>query len=234
MIQLKSTASLYDSQEAKVLVHGGAGTGKTTLCATTNEPALIISAEAGLMSLRDFDIPYIEVTNMEQLNDAYKFVVESAEAKQFKWICLDSISEVAEVVLNNELKNSKDPRQAYGQLQQHMTTNIRLFRDLKDKSVYFSCKQERLKDEENGRLLYMPSMPGAKLTQGISYFFDEVFALRVEPDEEGNMHRWLQTSRCAQYEAKDRSGALEQFEQPSLGEIAKKIFNKQPTTEGAE
>lgn len=66
-------------------------------------------------------------------------------------------------------------------------------------------------------------MPGSKLAQQIPYMFDEVFALRVEVDEDKQKYRVLQTSRDAKYEAKDRSGLLDEFERPSLRRIKKKI-----------
>lgn len=194
---------------------------------------MIISAEAGLLSLRQHDIPFLEITSMAELEEAYRFVAESDEAKQFDWICLDSISEVGEVVLNYEKKQTKDPRQAYGALAEQMGDLIRSFRDLKGKNVYFSCKQERIKDEMSGAMLYGPSMPGAKLAQSLPYFFDEVFALRVENDKEGNPQRWLQTFADAQFHCKDRSGALEQFEVPDLEQIALKINPNQAKQEAA-
>ena len=205
-------------------MHGPAGSGKTVLCATTEAPTVIISAEAGLLSLRNTDIAVIEVSSLQDVQDAYQFITESADAKDFQWVCLDSISEIAEKCLASEKLIAKDPRQAYGALQEHMSTLIRAFRDLPGKNIYMSCKQAREKDEQSGATLYVPSLPGAKLGQGISYFFDFVFALRVEKDAEGNPYRALQTSRDFNYEAKDRSGALDPFEPPSLAAIAAKII----------
>ena len=220
-IILKSTKqSALDG--IKCLVHGPAGAGKTTLCSTTGEPTIIISAEAGLLALRGFDIPVLEVKTLDELYEAYQYVA-GPDGAQFSWVCLDSISEIAEVVLNYEKKNSKDPRQAYGSLAEKMTDLIRAFRDLPGKNVLFLCKQEKMKDEQSGALLYSPSMPGNQLKNGISYFFDEVMALRVEKDADGNPTRWLQTSRDYNYEAKDRSGVLEMFESPDLSAIAAKI-----------
>jgi hypothetical protein len=72
-------------------------------------------------------------------------------------------------------------------------------------------------------MLYFPSMPGNMLKQGVGYFFDEVFALRVEKDADGNPTRWLQTNRDYNYEAKDRSGSLDMFEPADLSAIAAKI-----------
>ena len=221
-IQLISTKHAA-TNGLKFLVHGPAGAGKTSLCATTGEPTIIISAESGLLSLRGHDIPVIEVKAMDQLYEAYDFVANSAEGQAFRWVCLDSISEIAEVVLSTEKKTAKDPRQAYGALAEKMGDLVRAFRDLPGRNVYFSCKQERAKDEQSGAMLYFPSMPGNTLKQGVGYFFDFVFALRVERDNEGNPTRWLQTSRDYNFEAKDRSGALDMFEPPDLAAIAKKV-----------
>lgn len=222
-IKLTSTKDSAAINGLKFLVHGPAGAGKTSLCATTHEPTIIISAESGLLSLRQHDIPVIEVKDLASLYEAYDFVANAAEGQQFKWVCLDSISEIGEVVLNHERKVAKDPRQAYGALAEKMTDLIRAFRDLPARNVYFSCKQERSKDEQSGAMLYFPSMPGNMLKQGVSYFFDFVFALRVEKDADGNPTRWLQTQRDFNYEAKDRSGSLDMFEAPDLSAIASKV-----------
>ena len=223
-IKLTNTKDSARMNGIKVLCHGPAGAGKTSLCATTGGTPIIISAEAGLLSLRNHDIPVIEVQSIADVHEAYAFIAQSDEGKQFDWVCLDSISEIAEVVLNYEKKNAKDPRAAYGLLAEQMTDLIRAFRDLPERNVFFSCKQERAKDEQTGSMLYYPSLPGNALKQGISFFFDEVFALRVEPDAENKPQRWLQTGRDFNYEAKDRSGALDQFEPPSLSHIAQKIL----------
>ena len=227
-VQFKLTSDVVNDG-VKILVHGPAGAGKTSLCATTGAPTLIISAESGLLSLRNHRIPVAEIKTIDDLYEVYAYVTQSADAAQFEWICLDSISEIAEVVLNAAKKSAKDPRQAYGALAEQMTDLLRAFRDLPGRNVYFACKQERAKDENSGAMLYFPSMPGNNLKQGISYFFDEVFALRIEQDDEGSPVRWLQTNRDFNYEAKDRSGALAMFEPPNLGAIAAKIRAPQST-----
>ncbi|MFM2058421.1 MAG: hypothetical protein RLY71_2806 [Pseudomonadota bacterium] len=224
-IKLTTTAKAAQLNGLKLLVHGPAGAGKTSLCATTDEPTIIISAEAGLLSLRGHDIPVIEVASIDDVHEAYRFVTESADAQGFRWVCLDSISEIAEVCLAHEKKTNKDPRAAYGSLADQMGQLIRAFRDLPGRNVYFSCKQQRQQDQATGATLYFPSLPGQALGQGISYFFDEVMALRVEPDAEGKPTRWLQTGRDFTHEAKDRSGALAMFEPPHLGAIARKILS---------
>lgn len=223
-IKLTSTKQSAADNGIKILTYGLAGAGKTSLCATTGEPTVIISAESGLLSLRNVDIPVIEVKTIADVHEAYQFITLSEEAKDFRWVCLDSISEIAEVVLNHEKKNTKDPRQAYGALSEQMQDLLRAFRDIPGRNVYMSAKCERVKDENTGAMLYGPSMPGAKLGQGIPYLFDFVFALRAEKADDGHVYRTLQTGADYQYVAKDRSGCLDLYEQPDLSAIKKKVM----------
>ena len=207
----------------KILVYGASGVGKTRLCATTGGSTVILSAEAGLLSLREFDIPVIPIGGIDDIYKAYDFLANTDEGRAFPWICLDSISEIGEVVLSASKKSTKDPRAAYGDLQEKMGDLLRAFRDLPGRNVYFSAKQERVKDEATGIMLYGPSMPGAKLPQMLPYFFDEVAVLRAERTETGDLVRTLQTFSDLQFTAKDRSGALAPYEEPSLENIATKI-----------
>ena len=222
-INVKTTGSLA-ANGVKVLVYGQAGAGKTSLVKTLPNP-IVLSAEGGLLSIQDADLPYIEITDMATLQEAYKWLTESADAKGFQSVALDSISEIAEVVLNAEKKATKDPRQAYGAMQEQMADIIRAFRDIGGKNVYMSAKLEKTQDEQ-GRMLYSPSMPGKSLTQGISYYFDLVLALRVEKDAEGNTQRALMCDSDGLWLAKDRSGKLAAWEAPDLGAIIAKIGGK--------
>lgn len=221
-INLTTTREAAALHGVKMMVFGKAGVGKTTLCATAPTP-IIISVESGLLSLRDRDIPVIEAKTFEDLEEAYTFVTESEHAKDFETICLDSITEIAEVVLANEKAKSADPRQAYGELQVKMMDICRAFRDIKGKNVYFSAKQTSVKDDMSGITTYGVSMPGAKLGPQMPYLFDEVMCLRAEKDEKGAVVRSLQCFTDLQYDCKDRSGVLDPYEVPDLSVIVNKI-----------
>ena len=105
-INLQSTNSVAQSG-IKMLVYGAAGVGKTRLIPTLPSP-VILSAEGGLLSISDQNIPFIEVKDMETLREAYAWLTDSEEAKQFESVAIDSISEIAEVCLGNEKKVNKD------------------------------------------------------------------------------------------------------------------------------
>lgn len=219
-INLKSTLG-GSANGVKMLVYGQAGAGKTSLIPTLPTP-VILSAEGGLLSIAGHDLPFIEISDMATLQEAYTWLRDSEEAAQFQSVALDSISEIAEVVLNHEKKSTKDPRQAYGAMQEQVTDIIRAFRDLPGRHVLFTAKVEKAADEQ-GRLLYAPSMPGNKLGQSLPYFFDEVFALRVERDGDGNNVRALMTESDGLWIAKDRSGKLDAWEASDLGALIEKM-----------
>ena len=218
-ISVKSTGSL-SANGVKLLVYGQAGAGKTSLIRTLPEP-IVLSAEGGLLSIQDANLPYIEIGSMDDLKEAFEWM-STPEGLGFKSVALDSISEIAEVVLNHEKKIAKDPRQAYGAMQEQMADIIRAFRDLPGRHVYMSAKLEKATDEM-GRILYAPSMPGNKTGQALPYFFDEVLALRVEKDADGNTQRAIMCDSDGLWLAKDRSGKLGAWEAPDLGEIIAKI-----------
>lgn len=214
----------------KILIHGFAGAGKTRLCATTGdiEHTLLVSAEAGLLSLRDCPIPTVTVRTLADLQGLYRWLVHERPA--YRWLCLDSLSEIAEVVLASEKAQTKDPRQAYGALQDRMLALVKTFRDLPGYHVVMTCKSERIKDDLTGSFLTTPLLPGQKLAQHIPYLFDEVLYLRVfqtaDPDGQPVITRALQTQRDAQIEAKDRSGALDFYAPADLAQIAARILGE--------
>lgn len=220
----------------KMLVYAEAGMGKTVLSATLPAP-VIISAESGPLSLQGSNlakiypapwtyttnIPMIKIKTVDQLSEAYQLLAGPHGAR-FQSIAIDSISEIAEVVLANAKAQVKDPRQAYGELIDKMEMVIRAFRDMPNKHVYMAAKMEPFKDELSGAVKYGPSMPGAKLGPRLPYFFDFVFRMGVNKRPDGTPFRYLQTAADIQYVAKDRSGKLDALEFPHLGNIITKAL----------
>ena len=235
-----STAKVATGNGVKLLVYSDAGAGKTVLCATAPKPC-IISAESGLLSLSkrnlerlygvnnpniSYDIPVWPVSTLQDVIDAYIFFSTNPAARAISTICLDSISEIAEKVLEVAKRGVKDPRQAYGELIDKMLGLVKGFRDLPGYNVYMSAKMEPFKDE-NGIVKYIPSLPGSKLGPQLPYLFDEVFRLGIATPPGGQKYRFLQTDGDAQYTAKDRSGVLDPVERPDLTFIFNKILGGQ-------
>lgn len=222
MIQLQNTAA-QPPTGAKILVYGRAGVGKTRLCASMPRP-VIFSAEGGLLSLRRVQLPYILIDSLAKLDEVYKWSTQSREAQQFYSLCLDSISEIAEIILKNELGKTKDPRKAYGELLIQTIDHIKKFRMIENKNVYFTAKEQYASDGITGATYFGPLLPGKALGQDLPYQFDEVFRLATYKDQNGKDFEVLQCRADNQTVAKDRSGMLDVFEPPDLGRIIAKIY----------
>ena len=226
MIAKKSLKDAIDARAPTIIVYGGSGVGKTTLIASLQGKLLILSSESGLLSLAgaDLDADVVEVNSIDALRAVYAELRNGDHG--YDWVILDSVSEIAEVVLSAEKSKTKDPRQAYGALQDEMIKIMRAFRDLAC-GVYFSAKLHTNKDEATGRVSYGIGMPGSKLGEGIPYLFDEVFRMIVIDEDDGRggkvANRYLLTNTDGKSVAKDRSGRLDTLEVADLGAIVAKI-----------
>lgn len=201
-IKVQSTADIQ-FHGVKCIIFGGPGVGKTRSIATAPKP-IIISAEEGLLSLMEVDVPFIEVKSLDDLNEAYNFLKKDA-GQTYKTIGLDSLSEIAEVLIAQELPKHKDGRQAYAALAQAMIPMLKKFRDLKNVNTVFSCKKIDVKDEETGTVTTELMLPGNVLSNQVPYIVDELFYMDV--DRKGIP--FLQVKPTRKVFAKDRSGALD-------------------------
>lgn len=220
-IKIKSSKDV-STNGIKCVLYGASGTGKTMMAATAPDP-FFISAEKGMLSLHGKDIPYAEVTSLKDINEAYKYAIES----KHKTIVIDSISEVAETALQEHKKTlvsesstgKIDARQAYGRVAESMTAFIRNLRDIEGKNVIFIAKEKRIEDDESGVVTFEPYLPGKMLPFNMPYLVDELLCLMVNRKGE----RAVQTNADRKRPCKDRSGKLDEYEAADFSAIFKKI-----------
>lgn len=235
-IKILDIEEVIEENGLKILAYADSGAGKTRSLATINTPTIVLSAEAGLLSLKKAIkenpklkklLRVIKIESLEDLREALIMFQES-DVRLCNWIALDSISEIAEQVLKAEKDINSDKRQAYGALSETTIGILREFRDLPFYNVYMTAKMERGEDSE-GRNFFMPMFPGKGIAKNIPYMFDEVFVLQNEEldeyDENGApvIQRYFQTAKDSRFIAKDRSGELNTFEKVDLSRIYKKI-----------
>lgn len=209
----------------KCLVYGVAGTGKTTLCGTAPNP-LILSAEAGLLSLRNKSIKVAEIQTDADLQEVLDLCKNgTVKGWGIETICLDSISEIAEQILKAEKAKTKDPRQAYGELGTRTIDYVKQFRDLPGFHVLVTAKQTEMTDPVTGVTKAAPTSPGQQVGPALPYLFDEVFHAYTDKDPQtGKTFHALRTHAAFNAEAKDRSGALDEIEYPDLTHLIGKIL----------
>ncbi len=220
-IEIISAMKAGDQSVVNGIVYGPSGIGKTVLAATAPKP-LIVSAEKGLLSISDQEVDTTEIKSLKDLKQVYTYLLK--ETHTYETVVIDSLSEVAQVVLAEYAAEERDKRKAYGRMGEELLSIIRKFRDLPIHTI-FNCKQARIVDEFSGKNSFGPKFPGRILDGEAPYQLDEVLALRFHKHE-GKEFRVIQTGADIQYEAKDRSGMLKMFEKPNLTLLFEKILCK--------
>lgn len=235
-IQHGTVAEIQKDHGVKMIVYSPPGFGKTSLIATMPGRKVIISIERGLLSLspanqqRMFgkveDIRTMAIETATDFREAYNLLSNPEHLKHWDSLAIDSATEVAQKVVSERLATNKDGRKAYGEANEFMARYLKLFRDLPGKHVLFICQQDKDQDD-TGKLMFMPDMPGKTLAKDVGHYPDEIFSLQLSPkDANGKTWRFLRCWPDVTYSAKDRSGALAEIEPPDLAHIIAKIKNQ--------
>jgi hypothetical protein len=125
---------------------------------------------------------------------------------------------------HSERTGAKDLRGAYGLHAREMLMWLHQLQHVREKNVVFVGILERVVDEFN-RATYQLQMEGAKVPREISGIVDEVITYQWTDFGDNKPTRaFICTSPNPWgYPAKDRSGRLEQIEEPHLGKLIAKL-----------
>ncbi len=80
----------------KILVFGQSGVGKTRLIPTLPTP-IVFSTETGLLSIRKSGLKHFhQIDDIDDLEDSFRWLLDSKEAEQYESVALDGITDIAE------------------------------------------------------------------------------------------------------------------------------------------
>lgn len=206
------------------LVYGRAKSGKTRLIATAPN-VVICSTDEGLSSIRQHNLPFVRVTTWAEYL-AFEKAVIRGELSQFQTVAIDDLTELANIFLVNERPKHKNLLQAYGALNDEMMRVIRFWRNRQDLTSVIICKQERIKDESTGGMIYSADIPGKAVAPQLPYLFGSVYHMEEWIDPATNQrHEVLRCKQNPQFDAGDRSGKLNELEPANLTHIFAKVLS---------
>lgn len=200
--------------------------------AAVPEKALVLSAESGLLCVRDFvasgAVEGFEIRSLEEFKEALLYCrsPEFAEGK-YRWVFIDSLTEIAARCvesLQRKYPKRDDTFKLWGEYSQTMTDLVKAFRDMPSCSVVFTCLTTQEQDEFKRRY-YAPDIDGKAVKSRLPSFFDEVLYMDRTTGENGTSYVVFQTTEPAGL-AKDRSGKLAPVEEPNILKIKNKIISK--------
>lgn len=223
-MQIQSTKSVKVLPHC--LVYGPAKSGKTRLIPTCPRP-FVCSTDNGLSSIRDTDTPFVAIRSWHQFQSEFLPWVFSKSSEQFHTIIIDDITELAEQFLVEEKPRHKNLMQAYGQLNDEFMALIRKLREL-PKYLMIIAKQDKIKDEITGGMIYSPMFPGKAVAPMLPFLFGEIYHMESYTDPKTNVQTpTLRTKRDQynQYDAGSRSGKLAEIEVANIGNIFTKIMS---------
>lgn len=197
--------------------------GKTPLIKTAPRPVLCV-VEPGMLSMRDANqIPAWDAYTPERIDEFFTWLFKSQEAQQFDTVGIDSVSQLAEIFLTQELKRNKDGRKAYGEMSRRVMDLVNGLYYLPNKHIYLIGKQGT--NDENGVTTKRPYFPGQDLNVKVPHLYDEI--LHIGEANVPGMNKPVVAFRCQPtfgIMARDRSGNLAEYEPPDLGAMFKKAM----------
>lgn len=220
MSQLQPAGKLAQRFGVKAVMYGGPGSGKTPLLNTAPRPVLC-AVEPGLLSMRTSSIPTWEAYTRPKVEEFFKWLKESAEARNFDTVGTDSISQIAEIILADELKKNKDGRAAYGKMSNAVFDICNDLFYMPQKHIYLIAKQ----GHDDALNLKRPHFPGQDLNVRIPHMYDEILHLGLH--QPPGMMQPVRAIRCHgdfQHTARDRSGNLAEIEPPDLAALFTKAM----------
>jgi len=219
--QLKPASQLAQRFGVKAILFGGPGTGKTPLTQTAPRPVLCV-CEPGMLTMRNVhNVATWDAYTPERLDEFFDWLTKSNESKAFDTVCIDSISQMAEIYLVHEQGRNKDGRKAYGDMYRRTMDKLNTLYYMPNKHTYLIAKQAMT--EIGGSLIRKPYFPGKELNVQVPHMYDEVWHIGLNniPGQPQPV-KAIRTIETFDTFARDRSGRLNEFEYPELSAL----FNK--------
>lgn len=227
-MNFKPIGQLGAQRGIKAVLYGPPGTGKTPMAASLTN-AVVAAHEPGLLSVRGLNTPAIELFTAQDVREFYKWVFGSTEIQKYDTLVVDSVSQLAEILLREHQSTTSHGMQAYGKMAEEVLEIISELFFMPSINVVLIAKHStetitmRRGLEEVTVELAKPYLPGRKLGIDVPHLFDEIWYAHKTTIPGVGPTTAIQTQHSETAVARDRSGKLAPLEPPNLNQIFAKI-----------
>lgn len=221
-LAIKRTGADDYGRYTKALICGEPGAGKTLISSTWKNP-IYASAEGGLMSVADRNVPYVEIKSSKDLMQLKQQLEQAPEVREKVFgfpvdsVIIDTLDEIQKILIKERLEEQKADNmkmQDWGWLSEQMKAIVTGFRNM-PLHVVFTCHLKDKEDSETGQSWTTPGLQGS-IGNEIAAYVDLALLLKtstitevVDGKAQKKIIRILQTYRDSRNPwIKDRSGKL--------------------------
>lgn len=213
---LKPASQFAKAYGAKCVIYGPPGSAKTPIVNTAPRPVLL-ATEPGLLSMRNSNVPTWIAPNKAKIDEFFKWFENSAEAKKFDTLAIDSSSQICNIALNES--KAKHGLAQYGEMADYVYPYLSRLYYMPEKHMYIIAKEELTSDGKR-----RPSFPGKYLPTEVPHLYDCVLRLaRCNIPGIGEQLAF-QCNGSIDVVARNRTGTLADYEPPDFGELVKKAM----------
>jgi hypothetical protein len=167
-LKIKRAGSEEYGRFVKALIAGEPGAGKTRISSTFPH-AFYANADAGMMSVADRAVPFVDVTSSEDLTLLLNGLRQPPKMRQqilgvpVQTIVIDTLDAVQKILIDERKRSEKKDSMSiadWGWLGDQMRTYVKNFRNL-EMNVIFTVHLKTESDAETGQTFIRPALQGA-------------------------------------------------------------------------
>lgn len=210
----------------KAAVYGGPGSGKTPICFTTAPNPVGLLCEAGALTLKNCTTPTWPAFTEPRIDEFFTWFFNSAESKKYDTIVIDSVTQMAEIILDKNLGgfskagNQPDGRKAYGDMARQVMKYLNQLYFMPQKHVLLICKQGTW--PVLGIEQLRPVMPGKDLDVRLPHLVDNIIHCGQHLASGVADRSTFQCLGDMTLMARDRTEKLAQFEPANISHVIAK------------
>ena len=242
-IEIKKASEIVigDNYQARVLIYGDSGTGKTWSIRTFPKPIYVIDTDLGISTNRGIEgIEFVEIPPDRLAKGTFPeawrkfekamdyFFVHKDEYKTLVWDSLTTIADAALAYLmhmnRHQITGAKDDQGASLpdlNMEKQFATDQLMRAIGAGKHFVCICHEEIIKNEMTGIVAKLPAARG-QLKGKIGKWFAEIYYPKLKMDKDGKIRGyWMVKSDSPMYVCKTRLGNSEDIDAEQLADFIK-------------